>query len=838
MLEPSSYADLGPYLQILQVIRHAVLLVDESGKILGANQHALDQLDYEKNRAQQKTVFEINPHYTFLSWRKIWRSLQERGSFREENTEFISSHDVIYPVHMNITLLDTGEHQVACIIAENKLDTDRYRDLLDITTQISRIGCWELDFINRKTTITEEAFSILEMTTDQDTFDFAQANQLLRTIFSSEDFDRLDRLSRKAVEKGESFELECRVQAPGGQKHTLAIKGVPQISEERAAKLYGTIQDISHISARSEDMYMAKFVLENMRDLIMWIREDGSIFYANDKACHTLRATRRQIQTTSLFDLLPQPTKKEWPEFWKEMEENGSLRAETTILTRQNESIPAEVTHHYLSYESTGFDCLYIRDLRQQKAQDELIHMAHYTLNQSSDLIFWIRPDSSIIYFNDSVPRELGYSPEQLQEMTLFDLNPDLTDEEYQDAWETIQKNEVFVSEHPYYRADGSTFQVEAHATYIKYRNQECCCITMRDITSRVEKERALQKALEENQALRERAESQKTYLQEEVTSSYNFNNIISKSKNYQRILRQVAQVADTASTVLIQGETGTGKELLARATHGLSNREDSPLIKVNCAALPAELIESELFGHEKGAFTGAYQRKIGKFELADGGTIFLDEVGELPLEVQPKLLRVLQEDEFERVGDPVTRTIDVRVIAATNRDLEEMVREKTFREDLFFRLNVFPIYNLPLRERLDDIPLLIQHFLKKHNNRSGKKITKISEQTVEKLMTYEFPGNIRELENMVERAVIISNGEELDLEAVLPKASGKKIDEPQEFPTLKELEKQHILEALRRTRGRVSGDNGAAKLLGMNGKTLSSRMRKWNIDRMDFLNR
>lgn len=835
MLEPSSYADLGPYLQILQMIKRAVILVDESGKILGLNKSALDQLDYREEEAREKTILEINPHYTILSWRKIWRSLQKEGSFQEEDTEFISSHDVIYPVHTNITLLDTGEHQLACIIVENKLETDRYRDLLDITTQLSRIGCWELDFINRKAIITEEAFSILDMTPAQDSYSFAEANQLLRTIFSPEDFDRLDRLSRKAIENGTSFELECRVYAPGGNKHTLTIKGVPQISEERAAKLYGTVQDISDISARSEDMYMAKFVLENMRDLILWVREDGSIFYANDKACRTLGATRRQIQATSLFELLPQPTKPEWPQFWKEMQQNGSLKAETTLLTRQKQQIPAAVTHNYLSYESTGFDCLYIRDLREEKARDELIHMVHFTLNQSNDLIFWARRDGSIFYFNDSVPAQLGYPPETLRNMTLFDLNPDLTSEAYQRAWNIIEQEDVLITEHPYYRANGSTFQVESHATYIKYRDQECCCITMRDITARVEKEKALQKALEENQALRERAETQKSYLQEEVTSSYNFNNIISKSKNYQRILKQIAQVADSESTVLIQGETGTGKELLARAVHGLSNREDSPLIKVNCAALPAELIESELFGHEKGAFTGAYQRKIGKFELADGGTIFLDEVGELPLELQPKLLRVLQEGEFERVGDPTTRSVDVRVIAATNRNLQEMVREKTFREDLFFRLNVFPIYNLPLRERRDDIPLLIQHFLDKYNTRSGKNITKVSEASVEKLMHYEFPGNIRELENLIERAVIISNEEELDLETVLPNLTTTNQD-TQQFPTLEEVEKQHILEALRRTRGRVTGEQGAAKLLGMNGKTLASRMRKWNINRMDFL--
>jgi PAS domain S-box-containing protein len=835
MLEPSTFSQLGPYLKLLEMIRQGVLLVDESGKIIGLNALAQRQLNYPSEELEGITIFEINPHYTLLRWRKLWRRLI-KGERVVERTEFINQQDIVYPVEMETILLSAGKLNVACILVENLLETNRYRDLLDVTTKISRIGCWELDFINHRATFTREAFSLFDLDEEEESFSFEDATRLLKNLFKPEDYDRLLLHSKNAVKKGEAFDLECTVHSPMGQKHVLRIKGEPQFSEERASKLYGTLQDISQINSRSENLFIAKFVLEQMRDLIFWIRQDGSIFYANEAACTTLSTTRKQVTASNIWKWLPELNDgKDWPTYWEQLKAQRTKQSESTLTTRRSKKIPVELNHHFLTWDSQEFDCLIVRNLAKKKERDALIEMVNFTLNQSSDLIFWTDRQAMVIYFNESVPKKLGYSEAFLQKATLFDINPDLTPDSFEAYWNEMAKKGRIENEHPFYRSDGSAFYVEAAATYIYYRGQECCCITMRDITQRKEKEEELHRAMDQIQALRDKAETQKTYLQEEVTSDYNFNNIISKSTNYHQILKQVAQVADTSSTVLIQGETGTGKELLARAIHGMSNRDESPLVKVNCAALPTDLIESELFGHEKGAFTGAYQQKIGKFELADGGTIFLDEVGEMPLELQPKLLRVLQEGEFERVGLPKTHQVDVRVIAATNRDLETMVREGTFRQDLYFRLNVFPIYNLPLRERKEDIPLLIQHFLKKYNARSGKQVTKVDEKMVQKLQEYEFPGNIRELENLVERGVIISNGEELDLKSIMPDLRSTGHD-MHYFPTLEEVEQQHILEALRRCQGRITGNKGAAKLLGMNGKTLASRMRKWGIGRMDFL--
>lgn len=328
---------------------------------------------------------------------------------------------------------------------------------------------------------------------------------------------------------------------------------------------------------------------------------------------------------------------------------------------------------------------------------------------------------------------------------------------------------------------------------------------------------------------------AENTYLKEEIQQQHFSTTIISKNKSFQEKLALIQKVGPTDSTVLIRGETGTGKELMARAVHEASPRKDKVLIKVNCAALPANLIESELFGHERGAFTGATQKRIGRFELANGGTIFLDEIGELPIDLQPKLLRVLQEGTLDRVGGTQTINVDVRIIAATNRNLEEEITEGKFREDLFYRLNVFPIYCPPLRERKEDIELLVRHFLKKHEARIGRKIQDISPKTIAKLSEYNYPGNIRELENLIERFMIISSGNSLELADWLP-VQKELPNSDDNFLTMEEMEIHHIKNALRLSKGKVFGTGGAAEKLAMNGKTLDSRLRKLGIKKEDVL--
>jgi len=338
--------------------------------------------------------------------------------------------------------------------------------------------------------------------------------------------------------------------------------------------------------------------------------------------------------------------------------------------------------------------------------------------------------------------------------------------------------------------------------------------------------------AIEQIIALRKKLEEEKNYLLDEINLENNFQEIIGNSFEIQNVLAKVQQVAPLHVNVLIQGETGTGKELIARAIHNLSDRRERTLVKINCAALPANLIESELFGHEKGSFTGAIEKRIGKFELANGSTIFLDEIGELPLELQAKLLRVLQEQEIERIGGKDTIKIDVRIISATNRNLEAEIEKGNFRKDLFFRLNVFPIILPPLRKRANDIPLFVKFFLEKYSKIIGKPVKAIRKSDLDMLMQYEWPGNIRELEHLIERSVIVSNGPNLEFtDFMLSKTVDNKTEIVQ-FKPLAEMERDYIIAALKSTNGKVTGEKGAAKLLNINGKTLASKMAKLNIKR------
>jgi PAS domain S-box-containing protein len=472
--------------------------------------------------------------------------------------------------------------------------------------------------------------------------------------------------------------------------------------------------------------------------------------------------------------------------------------------------------------------------LEQLRRQNELI------LNAAGEGIYGLDTQGNTTFVNPAAARMIGYEPAELigkpQHAILHHSKPDATPYPREECpiYAAFKDGAVHhVTDEVFWRKDGTSFPVEYISTPIRDEHGKLAgaVVTFKDITERKRAEEALRNALTEVEQLKSRLQAENLYLQEEIKLDHNFGEIISRSDALKKVLRKVEQVASTDATVLILGETGTGKELFARAIHNLSLRKDRPLVKVNCAALPPGLIESELFGHEKGAFTGALSRKIGRFELADGGTILLDEVGDLPLDLQAKLLRVLQEGELERVGGSHTLNVDVRVIAATNRDLKKAITAGNFREDLYYRLNVFPIALPPLRERTGDIPLLVQHFAKKYAQKVGKVIEKIPQKVMDALHAYPWPGNVRELENIIERAVILSPGSTFKVEELLEMLQVTEV-QPRSSLTLEEVERNHILRVVAETGWKIEGKQGAAARLDVNPSTLRSRMEKLGIQK------
>lgn len=430
--------------------------------------------------------------------------------------------------------------------------------------------------------------------------------------------------------------------------------------------------------------------------------------------------------------------------------------------------------------------------------------------------------ESRFISANRAAMKLLGLKPEEVRGTLGLSLVASTTEtqERVHRALEAVQKGEELASIELELRRKDDGRPVWVQWWSKPEPNGKYTRTMLIDVTDRVLAEQE-----------RNRLQQQNAYLREEIKSEYNFEEIIGDSSALRSALDKVGQVASTDVTVLIQGETGTGKELIARAIHDLSPRRERPLVKVNCGAISAGLVESELFGHEKGAFTGALQQRIGRFEVANHGTIFLDEVGELPPDVQVKLLRVLQEQEFERVGSSKTLRVDVRVIAATNRDLREEVKAGRFRMDLYYRLNVVPLNVPPLRERVTDIPLLVEHLLRKAALRLGKRFVGTSPETMHRLVRYRWPGNVRELENVIERAAILTNGTMIEIDD-LPKSDQTETIGSRDAVTLEDVERSHILSVLKKTRWYISGERGAALILGLNPSTLRSRMQKLGIRR------
>ena len=482
---------------------------------------------------------------------------------------------------------------------------------------------------------------------------------------------------------------------------------------------------------------------------------------------------------------------------------------------------------------------LLVQGARRKRAEQSMIAAEsnfRTVADFAYDWILLINLDGTLRYASPSCERITGYRAQE------FISNPSLLREitipEDRDIWKRHQhdsRSEQKPREIQFriQRRDGEMRWIEHVCQPVKSSQGEAIGFraSNRDITVRKKREQDLRDAFSEIEQLKEQLEAESVYLQDEIKLEYNFEGIIGQSNALNYVFLKIDQIASTDSTVLMLGETGTGKELVARAIHAASPRNNRPLVKVNCAVLPRDLIESKLFGHEKGAFTGAHARQTGRFEVANGSTLFLDEIGELPLDLQAKLLRVLQDGEFERLGSSHTIKADVRIIAATNRNPDEEIRKGRFREDLYYRLNIFPITVPPLRKRTEDIPLLVDEFVKRSGKKMGKQIKTIPQSVMKTLQNYPWPGNIRELENVIERAVINTRGSKLQLADKIDIGRDEKMPAARRG-TLSQIERDYIVQVLEETDWKVSGKNGAAEILGINPNTLRGRMRKLEIQK------
>jgi PAS domain S-box-containing protein len=564
---------------------------------------------------------------------------------------------------------------------------------------------------------------------------------------------------------------------------------------------------------------------------------EGRILDANQAALDALGYTKDDFGKINFADLMSEEDAATARKRTMDLLEKGSVvGTEEYLLTgKDGKQVWVEADGAILykdgkPYAMHGF----ARDITERKRGEEALKESESRyrslFDRSPNWVFVYDFDGRILDANKAVLDAIGFGPEELGEISLADFFDPEQLAIAGDRMKYIIENGASKTFQEYRFRDksGRMLWIEAEGSLL-LRDGKPYAIhgIARDITERKLADKRLRRAFEEIQTLKEQLEAENVYLREEIESTRVHSNIVARSDEMKRVLETAEQVAVTSSTVLLQGETGTGKELLARAIHDMSPRKDKPMVAVNCAAMPSTLVENELFGREKGAYTGALTKQMGRFELANNSTIFLDEVGELSPEIQGKLLRVLQEGTFERLGSSVTITVDVRVIAATNRDLAVEVEEGRFREDLYYRLNVFPITIPPLREHPDDIPPLTWAFIKELGERMGKRIESIPRPSMEGLQSYAWPGNIRELRNVVERAMILSTG--TALRAEVPRGPSRR---KAATKTLQDIEKEHILSVLEKAEWRVRGEGGAAEILGLKPTTLESRIKKLRIQR------
>jgi len=744
--------------------------------------------------------------------------------------------------------------QVALAV-DNALRDEEQRTselFLEEGQKLSHTGSWVWNLSNGEIKWSREHFLILGADPDKD----KPCTPLFWSRVHPDDRDWLEKHVNQAVREKSEFEREFRLVLPDGTLKYVSGIGRPVLDDAgNLTTFIGTTMDITQRKRAEEELRKQKAHFEKLFELApeaIVLRDiDNRILRVNREFTNLYGFTPEEALGRSIRDLIIPEGHWGASEKLREALQRGErVNAELTHQRKDGSRLAVSFVAAPVQVEGNTPEIYGIyRDITERKRAEEALRRSEAYLSEGQRLSHtgsWARcVTSGEVYFSQESYRIFGFEPDS--KVTLDKILGRIHPDDRLAAHETIQKSiadssdfelnyriilddgslrHLHVLGHPVRKPDGSV--AEFLGTHV-------------DVTEQRLSRKALEDAFAEINTLKEQLFQENVALRQEIDETSMFDEIVGKSSALQKILKELETVGPTDSTVLILGETGTGKELIARAIHNLSSRHDNAFVKVNCAAIPTGLLESELFGHERGAFTGAIAQRIGRFELAHHGTVFLDEIGEIPLELQPKLLRVLQEREFERLGSSRTLKTDARLIAATNRELSELVAEHKFRSDLFYRLNVFPIRVPALRERPEDVPLLVRHFAEIFSRRMGKLIQSIPADTMSALMSYDWPGNVRELQNVIERAVILSTRGVLRVSPAELRASSTSVPANAETAlvsarpkrvrvTVPPFTREHIEQALRDSGGRVGGAGGAASRLGLKRTTLIAQMKRHGI--------
>jgi PAS domain S-box-containing protein len=813
------------YRDLVQHSRDLLCIHDLQGRLLSVNPAPARVLGYTVEELLQVPLREIIAPEFRTQFDAYLSQMEQAGEAnglmavvtRTGERRIWQYHNTLRTDGVAAPIVRGMAHDITDQIKVQKALRQREGDL-NRAQAVAHIGSWSYNILDHSVTLSAEAYRIVGLEPGS-----RMTPEMTMEVIHPDDHARVQSGWEAALGRGH-YDLVHRVLVHGSVRWVQTKADIEFDGDGRPMAAVGTIQDITERKAAEESLREYESVVEGLQEMIAVVDRQYRYVIVNHALLSYRNMDRAHVVGRPAAELLGQ-------EFF------DSVVKEKVDLCFQGKIIQYETQYNYpklglrdlfvtyLPIEGpNGVDrvaCV-LHDITERKQGEEELRQHTALFNLAHDAIIVRDPQDRVVFWNRGAEDTYGWSAAD----ALGQVAGDLLHTEFPVPLATIEnllhEQGKWEGELQHTRRDKQKIIVASRWSLLRDASggRKAVLEINRDVTEQREAERQLRQA-------KERLVEEKLYLAQEIDTELGFGEIIGQSKALKAVMQEVGQVASSDATVLLLGETGSGKELVARAIHRLSGRQDSSFIKLNCASIPSGLLESELFGYEKGAFTSAVNRKIGRLELADKGTLFLDEIGEIPLVLQPKLLRVLQDQEFERLGGTQTLKVNFRLIAATNRNLSESVKQKEFRSDLYYRLNVFPIRVPPLRERREDIPLLVEHFVRRFSSRMKRSIASIPKKTMQAMVQWDWPGNVRELENFIEHSVILTQGSVL----AAPIQELMVIPEAGASDNLRATAREHILRVLRESRGHLSGPNGAAARLGVPRSTLQAKLKQLGIE-------